>query len=154
MFRKILYFGLLSFLILSGCTKKTVELPAPDILYSDVAEAAMLSEMIELTPEELQNIVGVDPEDCIEFAAYQAGWGTSADEIIIIQAVNSSKAYDIEVKLKERVEHKRKSAETYLTENLPIIDAAIVRRDTDTVSMLITENIDAVDSVYKKYRYK
>lgn len=62
MFRRILYFSVLCFLILSGCTKTTVELPAPDILYSDVAEAAMLSEMIELTSEELQNLVGIDPK--------------------------------------------------------------------------------------------
>jgi hypothetical protein len=151
MFRRILYFSVLCFLILSGCTKTTVELPAPDILYSDVAEAVMLSEMIELTSEELQNLVGIDPEDYVEFAAYQAGWGTSADEIIIIQAVDSSKAHDIEAKLKERVEHKRKSAESYLTENLPIIDAAIVRCDGNTVSMLITENIDAANSVYEKF---
>jgi hypothetical protein len=151
MFRRILYFSVLCFLILSGCTKTTVELPAPDILYSDVAEAAMLSEMIELTSEELQNLVGIDSEDYVEFAAYQASWGTSADEIIIIQAVDSSKAYDIEAKLKERVEHKRKSGESYLTENLPIIDAAIVRRDGNTVSMLITENIDAANSVYEKF---
>lgn len=113
--------------------------------------AAMLSEMIELTSEELQNLVGIDSEDYVEFAAYQASWGTSADEIIIIQAVDSSKAYDIEAKLKERVEHKRKSGESYLTENLPIIDAAIVRRDGNTVSMLITENIDAANSVYEKF---
>ena len=38
MFRRILYFSVLCFLILPGCTKTTVELPAPDILYSDVAE--------------------------------------------------------------------------------------------------------------------
>lgn len=88
MFRRILYFSVLCFLILSGCTKT---------------------------------------------------------------AVDSSKAHDIEAKLKERVEHKRKSAESYLTENLPIIDAAIVRCDGNTVSMLITENIDAANSVYEKF---
>lgn len=150
--RKILIIGVLLCLIVSGCSKESADLPAPGELYSAVADAAGLSEMLELTPEELQNLVGIDPEEYVDYAAYQASWGMSPDEIIIVRAVDESKAKDIEEKLKSRVEHKRKSSEVYLTENLPIIDAGVVRRDGVTVSMLITENIEAAQSAYNKLK--
>ncbi|WFA08028.1 DUF4358 domain-containing protein [Tissierella sp. Yu-01] len=139
-------------LIVSGCSKETADLPEPDELYSAVADAAGLSEMIELTPEELQDIVGIDPEEYVDYAGYQASWGMSPDEIIIVRAADESKAKDIEEKLKSRVEHKRKSSEVYLTENLPIINAAVVQRDGVTVSMLITENIEDAQTVYNKLK--
>lgn len=148
MFRKILCFVVLFCLMVTGCSKQTFDLPEPDVLYSAVADAAELSEMIELTPEELQNLVGIDPQDYVSCAAYQAGWGMSPDEIIIVRASDELKADDIEERLKERVEHKRKSYEVYLTENLPIVDSAVVLRDGVTVSLLITENIEAAQSAY------
>lgn len=152
MLKKILCIGVLICLILSGCSKKTADLPEPGDLYSAVASAAGLSEMIELTPEELQNIIGINPEDYVDYAAYQASWGMSPDEIIIVRAVDESKAKDIEELLKSRVEYKRKSSEVYLTENLPIISEAVVQRDGVTVAMLITENIEAAKSEYNKLK--
>lgn len=152
MFKKILYFGILFCLILTGCSKETVELPEPDELYSTVVDAAGLSEMIEFTPEELRDIIGINPEDYTDYAAYQSSWGMSPDEIIIVRAVDESKAKDIEEALKSRLEHKRKSSEVYLTENLPIIDDAVIQRDGVTVTMLIAENIEAAKSAYEKLK--
>ncbi len=152
MFKKILCLGVLFCLLASGCSKEAVDLPEPDDLYSAVAEAAGLSEMIELTPEELENMVGIDPETYLDYAAYQAGWGMSPDEIIIVRAVDESKAKDIEETLKSWVEYRRESAEVYLTENLPIIDAAVVQRDGVTAAMFITENIEAAQNAYNELK--
>lgn len=152
MYKKILCLGILFILILTGCSKKTAELPEPDVIYSAVVDAAGLSEMIEFTPEELRDIIGIEPDDYTDYAAYQSSWGMSPDEIIIVRAVDESKAKDIEETLKSRVEHKRKSSEVYLTENLPIIDDAVVQRDGTTVTMLIAENIEAVQSAYEKLK--
>ena len=152
MFKKILCFSVLLCLIISGCSRKAIDLPEPDILYSAVEDAAELSEMIEFTPEELENIIGIDPLDYVSYAAYQASLGMSPDEIIIVRAMDESKANIIEEKLKARVEYKRESFETYLIENQPIVNAAVVRRDGVTVAMLITENIEAAENAYEKFR--
>lgn len=150
MLKKILSLSLTLCLIVSACSKEVVELPEPDILYSAVEKAADLSEMIEFTPEELENLIGINPSDYVSFIAYQAGWGMSPDEIIIVRAVDESKADNIEKKLNDRVESKRKSFEVYLTENLPTVDEAVVRRDGLTISMLITQNIEAAEEAYNK----
>lgn len=150
MLKKMLLFSLLICFLISGCSKQAIDLPEPDVLYSAVAEASDLSEMIEFTPEELLNIIGIDPVDYLSYAAYQASWGMSPDEIIIVRAVDETAANNIEEKLNSRVESKRKSFEVYLTENLPIVNKAVVRRDGITVAMLITENIKAAEDAYDK----
>lgn len=152
MFKKIICLGLLICLISSGCSKKASELPEPDVIYSAIMAAAELHEMIELTSEELQNVIGIDPTDYTSFAAYQAGWGMSPDEIIIVRALDESRADEIEEKLNARVEYKKKSFEVYLVENQPIVNSAVVRRDGVTVAMLITENIEAAIIAYDKLR--
>ncbi|MDR1069392.1 MAG: hypothetical protein LBL37_01200 [Gracilibacteraceae bacterium] len=44
--------------------------------------------------------------------------------------------------------YKQKSAEEYLTENLPAISKGVVRRDGLTVALLVAEEIEAAQTAY------
>jgi hypothetical protein len=135
--------------IAAGCAKKAAELPEPSVLYSAVQSAAGLSDMIELSPAELLDLTGIADNQYSLCAAYRTGLGMLPDEVIIIRAVDADDALDVESKLKDRVEYKRKSAMVYLTENLPTIEAGVVRRDGLTVTLIVAEGIEAAIEAYE-----
>jgi hypothetical protein len=133
----------------AGCSRKAAELPEPGVLYSAVETAAGLSEMIELSSDELLDLTGIADDQYSVVAAYQTGLGMLPDEVIIVRAADADNAADIEAKLKNRLAYKKKSAEVYLTENLPIIEAGVVRRDGLTVALIVAEDIDSAIKTYE-----
>jgi hypothetical protein len=72
---------------LAACTQQTPNapqaLPAPDVLYQTIADAADLVLMLTLTSDELYDVIGIDPAWYTESAAYFAADGTAPDEILI-----------------------------------------------------------------------
>jgi hypothetical protein len=149
MFRKSVIVAVLITVMMVGCSKTALELPEPSVLYSAVESAAALSEMIELSSDELLDLTGIADDQYSAVAAYQTGLGMLPDEIVVLRAVDATNAADIETKLKDRLAYKKKSAEAYLTENLPTINAGVVRRDGLTVALIVTEDIASALKAYE-----
>ena len=135
----------------SGSTSDMVSeqtLPAPTALYAQIADAAALEQMITLTADELFDVIGIDPAWYTESAAYFSADGTSPHEVLIFLAVDASAAEALETVLQGRLRYKQDSAAQYLTENQPLLESGIVRRDGLTVSLLVTAEQDAVKALY------
>ena len=47
-------------------------------------------------------------------------------------------------KLDEYLEYREKAAQVYLTENMPVIQAAVVRQDGLTVSLILAPEVDDI----------
>jgi hypothetical protein len=139
---------------LAACTQQTPNapqaLPAPDVLYQTIADAADLVPMLTLTSDELYDVIGIDPAWYTESAAYFAADGTAPDEILIFLAVDEAAAVLLENTLNTRLQYKRDSAAQYLTENQPMLENGVVRRDGLTVSLLVAVDMDAIESCYPK----
>jgi hypothetical protein len=152
MFKKLItaagFFAVLAVLI-AGCSKQENELPAPSVLYSAVESAAELSDMIEFSSDELLDLTGISVGQYTEAVAYQTGLGMLPNEVIIVRAIDGENAADIETKLKKRLDYKKKSSEVYLTENLPIIEKGVVRRDGLTVALIVAVDVDSAIKAYE-----
>jgi len=140
---------LLLLCLTAGCASDTdAALPAPGELYASISELPDFPEMLELTDEEILYMIGIEPHQYTEAAAYTALSGTSPEEILIFLAADEENADLIEQALRDRLQYKRDSARLYLSENQPLLDAGTVRRDNLTVSLLVIRNADEVLKLY------
>ena len=154
---KIRFFSAILFLMLlfSSCggaadaSVKIEEPMTPMMLYEQIAQTSGLPAMITLTAEELYDVIGIDPAWYSESAAYFASDGTAPDEILIFLAVDESAADALEGVLYTRLQYKQDSAEQYLTENQPMLENGVVRRDGLMVSLLVCADMDTAEKVYQ-----
>jgi len=137
-------------LLLSACTAKhpAADLSDPAALYSAMTEVTELGDMFALTDEDLLYMIGVDPQWYTSCAAYMASEGTSPEEILIFRAADAASAERILETLENRLQYKRACAAQYLVENQSLLRDGVVRADGLTVSLIVTEDIEAVHSVY------
>lgn len=154
---KVFFWAVLFLLLtalLPACAAETPPtpeaLPAPGVLYAQIAENAALPAMVTLTADELYDVIGIDPAWYSDSAAYFAADGTAPDEILIFLAVDEAAAESLVSVLGTRLQYKRDSAAQYLTENQPMLEGGVVRRDGLTVSLLVTRDMDAVEGCYPK----
>ncbi len=120
----------------------------PEEVYQAIAAVADFPGMVEMADPYLLDNMGVKPEQYTSAVYYLVEQGTDPDEIVIVAAVDDAAAEEIQGKLEQWLTRRIDGAQSYLVENLPILEAGVVRRDGNTVALLITENIDAVQDVY------
>ncbi|MBE6658994.1 MAG: DUF4358 domain-containing protein [Ruminococcaceae bacterium] len=139
-------------MLLSACETETpptvTPLPEPAVLYGQIAEKTTLPAMVTLTADELYDVIGIDPAWYSASAAYFAADGTAPDEILIFLAVDEAAAESLVSVLGTRLQYKQDSASQYLTENQPMLESGVVRRDGLTVSLLVAADMDAVEGCY------
>lgn len=138
---------LLAALVLVGCSGGAETSPDPQAVFSALEEQVALPELVDMTDEYLEMGLGIDPNSWDSAVCYLPVDGTQPDEIIMVRATDSDKADDIRSKLEDRLGYKEKSAQLYLTENMPVIEAGVVRQDGLTVSLIVSEQAEEICGV-------
>lgn len=138
--------------VLCACASPAAELPPPDELFTQIADAAELPDMTDLADEYLESQLGLTAEDCDGAVYCLPSEGTAPDEIVIIRAKDSDGAEKIKTKLEERLAYRERAAQLYLTEHMPVIQAGVVRQDGLTLSLLISSRVDEILPVYERYQ--
>ncbi len=138
-------------LLLTSCSEKTVDLPMPAELFAAIDAAVELPEMVDVSEDFLESNLGVMPADYSGAVYYIVSIGASCEEIIIIRAADETKAAEMEEKLSARLAYVEKSAGNYLTEYLPMISSAVIRRDGLTVSLIISDQVSEIEAVFDSY---
>lgn len=135
-------------LLLPGCGAKARELPSPAQLLAAVQAGAELPEMVDTAETELEALTGIGPDRYDGAVCCRLSEGTAPDEFIIVRGRDEKAAGEIQKLLEKRLEYKRESGKLYLTEYQPMLQAGVVRRDGLTVSLIVSEQVDAVMRVY------
>lgn len=142
---------MLVLVLLAACSINNVNLPDPEGLFLEIIDSVELPEMIDVSEEFLEPVMGINSCDYEAAVYYILSESTGPDEIAIIKAKDDKSATDIQEKLENRLEYKEKSAQIYLTENMPIIQDGIVRRDDLTVSLIVSEKASEILEIYDSY---
>ncbi len=137
--------------LLPGCAEKKPPFPAPAALYAELEAAASLPEMVSVDGDYLLAVTGVRPEEYDAFV-YALPADLGPEEVLLVLARDGGAAAEIQKKLEVRLEDRRTDAERYMTEYLPILQKAEVRRDGLLVSLLIAEDMEALRAVYDRYQ--
>ena len=143
---------LLALLALMGCGKAKPELPEPQALAAELLEAAAGPEMAAMPADFLQENTGLSPEDYLSAVYYLPENSTAPDELIVVRCAGEEAAEAARQRLEKRLARKEEAAKNYLTEQLPVIRAGAVRRDGLTVTLVVCENMEAVQQVFRRYR--
>ena len=132
-------------LLLASCANEQKETsPIPEDLYKAASENVELPEMADVSEDMLESNTGIT-EDLYESAAYYIPLeSVEPYELIFIKAVDESSAQTIKEKLDEYLEYREKAAQVYLTENMPVIQSAVVRQDGLTVSLIMAPEVDDI----------
>ena len=77
--------------------------------------------------------------------------GMAPDQIIIVKAKDEAGAAGIEEKLSAWLTYQEEGSRMYLTEYMPLFQAGVVRRDGQTVSLIVSAQADEIVKVYQQY---
>lgn len=136
-------------MLLSACVAQDSNLPPPAELFAAIQAEVELPEMIDTADTDLEPLIGIEMDDCQSAVYYRLKDGIAPDEIIIVQAKDNDAAKKIQTLLENRLEYLRKSAQLYLTENQPMLQAGTVRQDGLTVSLIVSEKAEEVARVFE-----
>lgn len=135
--------------MLVGCGSSVSELNLANTVAVATTKVTSVDGMQEITALEIQSLYGISATDYVQFSGKVSGIGTSADEIVIIEAVDAQTANKILEGAKARLDDKLRQAQGYLAEEYAIIKNGVVRKDGNYVALFVTANIDTVVMAYE-----
>ena len=137
---------------LSGCSARQTELPEPSQLFETIRQTVQLPEMVDVAADMLEANTGIASGKYVSAAYYIPMDSIVPEEIILIRAMDDAAALDIQKKLESYLDYRIESARVYLTEYMPVLQAGVVRRDGLTVSLIVSEQVSEIVSVYENWR--
>ena len=100
------------------------------------------------TDTDLEALTGIGPDSYDGAVCYRLCEGTAPDEIIIVQGKDNETAEKAQELLEKRLEYKQESGQLYLTEYQPMLQSGIVRRDGQTISLIVSRQVEEILLVY------
>lgn len=134
--------------ILTACGKTAAELPSPDELFAQIQSEVPMENMVDVSEDFLESNLGITEEDHDGAVYYITAVGASCEEIIILRAKDEKGAAEFYEILETRLAYIEKSAQNYLTEYLPMIASAALRKDGHTVSLIVSPHVVEIEQVY------
>lgn len=134
---------------LSACSAQQSELPEPNQLFETIRQTVRLPEMVDVTDDMLEADTGISADEYTAAVYYIPMDSIVPEEIILIRAVDDAAALDVQKKLESYLDYWIESARVYLTEYMPVLQAGVVRRDGLTVSLIVSQQVSEIVSVYK-----
>lgn len=144
-----------AFLIIAGlsaCSAGPAELPEPGQLFETIRQTVQLPEMVDVAADMLESNTGIAVGEYDSAVYFIPMDSILPEEIILIRAVDNGAARDIQEKLESYLDYRVESARVYLTEYMPVLQAGVVKRDGLTVSLIVSEQVSEIVSVYENWQ--
>lgn len=125
-------------------TAKTVDLPAVYAGFGLNSE-----DMLALAETDLMEYYGIDAANVKQFAGAVNLTGISAEEIVLIEAVDANAAATVKTQLDARYDSKAAQMKDYLPDQYAIIEKCSVRVDGNFVAMIVSENAETYVAAYE-----
>ena len=109
-----------------------------------------ITEMLEFKSADDLSRYGIKAEDVEESAGGVNKSGVNQEEIVLVKATDADAAKRVEASLKKRLESKLNETKNYNPEQYAILEKCSVDVDNNYVSLIVSENADAMKADYKK----
>lgn len=116
---------------------------------SQISSQVTLGDMMDYSKEDLKGAYGINPEDVKQSVAKVASDGLSADEIVMIEAVDSDAAVRIREKLQDRYQAKANENINYNPTEYAVIQKCSVQREGNFVTMFISDDAAKMTSTFE-----
>lgn len=148
LFTVMLIFALtLAFCACEG--SKAPEVPDMQAVYDKLMETEGMPEMIVVPADVAETLLGIAPADCRQALTAVCQVSLQADEIWLIEAVDSAAAARIAGLAQARLEQKSAELENYLPEQYKVVQEARIISSGNCVVMLISPQVDQLSAVLK-----
>ncbi len=104
----------------------------------------------EINPKVLTGIYEID-DTMIQNAAGFAGGGATAEEIAVFEVKKLSDVRNVERKIKEHIQSRKKSFESYIPEEMPKLRRPFIYSSGKLVVVCIADNYGKLENVIKKF---
>lgn len=109
-----------------------------------------VTDMVEFKSADDLSRYGIKAEDVEEYAGGINKSGVNQEEIVLIKATDPDAASRVETSLNNRLESKKNETKNYNPEQYAIMEDCTVDVDGNYVSLIISENAEAMKADYKK----
>ena len=117
----------------------------------DLLAQAPVDDPLTLAEGDMLDFFGISADSMEEFAAVTCANGISAQEIVLVKAVDAAAAQKVAEKLNNRLEARAAEAEGYLPDQHAIITECEVKENGVYVSMIIHPEHEALEARYMEY---
>lgn len=117
----------------------------------DMMTQVTVDDPFVMNENDLLDFFGIKEGDLEEFAAVTCGNGISAQEIVLVKAVDEDSAETVQEKLDNRLESRAAQAKDYLPEEYEIIQACETTRHGVYVSMIVHPEHESLEELYLSY---
>lgn len=107
-------------------------------------------ELGSINAKVLAGIYGID-ENLIQNAAGYAGGGATAEEIAVFEAKKIADAREIEKKVKEHIENRKKSFESYIPEEIPKLKRPFIYSNGKLVVVCVADSYGKLENILKEF---
>ncbi|HZW49495.1 MAG TPA: DUF4358 domain-containing protein [Bacillota bacterium] len=150
---KKFFYAILLLCLLFGLTacggEKTLEVNVEQLL-SDMAAKVQWKDMMTMSSKHLKNLYGIAEGDVVKFSGVMKNDGITADEILLIEAENETKADALKEKLQARLKNKANEAKDYLPEQYAVIDKAEIMQEGKYLALLVSPDVTALSELWKE----
>lgn len=147
---KKLFVILLAVVMLACCScSKPVAKPLNEV-YADIKAQVGFDNITELDSIRLmERYYGITEEMAEEFVGCISASGVNQEEIVLVKAPDEVKANAVKACLENRYQAKLNQTKNYEPEQAAMIENCSVEQDGLYVSMILSENADAITKIYR-----
>lgn len=117
----------------------------------DLLATVPVEEPLTLSEGDMLDFFGISAERMEEFAAVTCASGITAQEIVLVKAVDEDAADAVAEKLQNRLDALAAQMEDYLPEQYEVVQACQVREDGAYVAMIVHPEHEALEALYADY---
>lgn len=117
-------------------------------LMDEMLQQVTVDDPLILTEGDMLDFFGIQADTMEEFAAITCANGISAQEIVLVKAVDDVKALTVMEQLEKRMDARAAEAENYLPDEYAIIKECEVRNHGVYVAMIIHPEHEMLEELY------
>jgi len=136
-------------ILLAGCGGAPAKNADLNAVKDAIAQKYDMSEMMELSTDDLLDVYGINAEDIKQYVALVAKTGTSADEILLFEGTDADAAARIREKVEARYQAKLNEAKDYLPDEYTKTAACKVETSGNYVSMIVSADAEDMTRIYQ-----
>ncbi len=130
--------------------KKLVNVSVQTVM-DEMLTQVEIQDPLVLTEGDMLDFFGIKGENMAEFAAVTCANGISAQEVVLVKAVDEKNAEEIEEKLENRLENRKAEFENYLPDQYDILTECEVEQDGVYVCMILHPEHEKLEKLYDGY---
>lgn len=150
---RLLVFLLLP-LLLTACgtptpAKKALEVDVKALL-QQMADKTKWEDMMTMNNKHLKNLYGIEDADITSFAGVMKTDGITADEVLILEAKDTTTADALVKKLQARLKAKSNEAKDYLPAQYKVIEEAEILQKERYAVLLVSPGVEALQKLWEE----